>query len=306
MQDESKVVQKKRLLFVFNPLSGTGQIKGKLFPIIDLFTKAGYEVTAYPTQGKADAYKKVFDDGKEYDRIVCSGGDGTLDETVSAVMDAGLQLPLGYIPAGSTNDFATSLHIPKNMEQAAEIAVQGTPFLCDVGSANGTTFVYVAAFGAFTDVSYETTQEMKNLFGHAAYIMEGVKRIGRFPSYKTRVCSDSKVIEGEFVLGLISNSRSVGGFTMITEKDTELDDGLFEVLLIRKPKSAMEWNEIGNCLLNHRPDEKNVYIFKTKEIQFEFEKEPPWTIDGEFGGKHKCVTIKNIHQAITIMVRKQM
>ncbi len=304
MEDEKEVVQKKKLLFVFNPLSGTGQIKGKLFSIIDLFTKEGYDVTAYPTQARADAYNKVFADGTEYDRIVCSGGDGTLDETVSGMMDAGLKIPLGYIPAGSTNDFGTSLQIPKNMEQAAEIAVCGEPFLCDIGNINDRIFVYVAAFGIFTDVSYETTQEMKNLFGYAAYLMEGAKRIGRFPAYKAKIHTTEKELEGEFVLGLISNSKSVGGFKIITEKDTELDDGRFEVLLVRKPKTATDWNETGNCLINHKPDDKNVYIFKTEEIRFEFEEEPPWTIDGEFGGKHKCVNIKNMHQAITIMVHK--
>lgn len=304
MNNEIESCRAKKLLFVFNPRSGMGQIRGRLLNIIDIFTKGGYDVTAYPTQSQADAFRKVRDEGHEYDMIVCSGGDGTLDETVSAIYQSKLELPLGYIPAGSTNDFAASLNIPKNMEQAAEIAIHGQPFLCDIGQINDINFVYVAAFGMFTDVSYQTDQNMKNALGHAAYILEGVKRLGQIPSYKVKVTTKEQEIEEELILGMISNSKSVGGFTMFTEKNTLLDDGVFEVLLVRKPKNPMELNEIWGCLIAQKPDNKNVYIFKTSEVHFEFEEEPPWTIDGEFGGNYKTATVTNLHKAISIMIEK--
>ena len=150
-------MERKKLLFVFNPYSGKGQIKNKLLGIVDQFVKSGYEVTIYPTQAPQDAMELVKERAGEYELVVCSGGDGTLDETVTGMMKREHKIPIGYIPAGSTNDFASSLNIPKDMEQAARIAVEGRPFACDMGSFNGDFFVYIAAFGLFTDVSYATS-----------------------------------------------------------------------------------------------------------------------------------------------------
>ena len=167
----------KKLLFLFNPHAGKAQIKNKLLQIVDIMVKGGYDVTIYPTQAREDAFRMVYDRAAEFDRIVCSGGDGTLDEAVSGMILSGNKIPLGYIPAGSTNDFANSLKIPKDMVKAAEIAISGEPFACDVGMFNEEPFVYVAAFGIFTAVSYKTSQEWKNILGHAAYILEGVKSL---------------------------------------------------------------------------------------------------------------------------------
>ena len=163
---------KKKLLFIFNPCSGKGQIKNKLMEVIDIMVKAGYEVTVHSTQDREDAMQKVKSEAKNYDLVICSGGDGTLDEAVTGMMQSEKKVPLGYIPAGSTNDFANSLKIPKDIVKAAHVAVEGRKFPVDVGYFNGDSFIYIAAFGLFTDVSYQTSQELKNVLGHAAYILE--------------------------------------------------------------------------------------------------------------------------------------
>ena len=176
-----------KLFFVYNPHSGVGRIRSQLSDIIEIMIQAGYEVSVHPTQAAGDATVVTAERAVGYDLVVCCGGDGTLDETVTGLMESGCQVPLGYIPAGSTNDFAASLDLPKNMKKAAQVAVNGTDFSCDVGCFGEKHFVYIAAFGLFTDVSYQTKQELKNVFGHVAYILEGAKRIGTHPSYSMRV-----------------------------------------------------------------------------------------------------------------------
>lgn len=295
----------KKLLFVINGHSGKGQIKNKLLEIIDLMIKAGYTVEVHTTQEREDAVRVVREQAKDYDLVVCSGGDGTLDEAVTGMMLGEADVPLGYIPAGSTNDFANSLGIPKDMLQAAKTAVEGTPFRCDVGEFNGDYFIYVAAFGIFTDVSYATSQEMKNVLGHAAYILEGAKRLPSIKSYSMRVEHDGEVLEGEFLLGMITNSTSVGGFKGLTGKDVELDDGLYEVTLIRRPKHLIEWNEIIASLTNRKGTTGLIDSFRTDEVHFYSEEEIPWTLDGEFGGDHKEVLIRNHCKAVGIVVKEK-
>lgn len=297
--------EKKKLLFVFNPYSGKAQIKNQLFDIVDTMVKAGYEITVYPTQYAGDAKKKVEHDAGEYDLVVCSGGDGTLDETVTGMMHREKKVPLGYIPAGSTNDFAASLGISKDMVKAAECAVYGTNFSCDVGSFNGDYFVYVAAFGLFTDVSYKTSQEWKNVLGHAAYILEGAKCLHDIPAYMLTAQYNGISIHDEFIYGMITNSTSVGGFKGMTGKDVQLDDGVFEVTLIKKPKNPMELNEIIASLINLVDDTDMIYSFKTKEVKFSSAEEIPWTLDGEFGGSHTEVLIQNLMQAVDIKIKNK-
>ena len=296
---------KKKLLFIFNPCSGKGQIKNKLMEVIDIMVKAGYEVTVHSTQDREDAMQKVKSEAKNYDLVICSGGDGTLDEAVTGMMQSEKKVPLGYIPAGSTNDFANSLKIPKDIVKAAHVAVEGRKFPVDVGYFNGDSFIYIAAFGLFTDVSYQTSQELKNVLGHAAYILEGAKRLHNITSYKMRVEYDGNVIEDEFAYGMITNSVSVGGFKKLTGKNVLLDDGLFEVTLIRMPKNPVEWNEILSCLANLKDDSELIYTFKTDCVKFLPEDVIPWTLDGEFGGEHKNVIVKNVHQALEIMVKNK-
>ncbi|MEI3178397.1 MAG: YegS/Rv2252/BmrU family lipid kinase [Lachnospiraceae bacterium] len=296
---------KKKLLFIFNPCSGKGQIKNKLMEVIDIMVKAGYKVTIHSTQDREDAMQKVKSEAKNYDLVICSGGDGTLDEAVTGMMQSEKKVPLGYIPAGSTNDFANSLKIPKDIVKAAHVAVEGRKFPVDVGYFNGDSFIYIAAFGLFTDVSYQTSQELKNVLGHAAYILEGAKRLHNITSYKMRVEYDGNIIEDEFAYGMITNSVSVGGFKKLTGKNVLLDDGLFEVTLIRMPKNPVEWNEILSCLANLKDDSDLIYTFKTDCVKFLPEDVIPWTLDGEFGGEHKNVIVKNVHQALEIMVKNK-
>ena len=283
----------KKLLFVVNGHSGKGQIKNKLLDIIDIMIKEGYHVQVHTTQEREDATKVVREQAKYYDLVVCSGGDGTLDEAVTGMMQSEVRTPLGYIPAGSTNDFANSLEIPKDMIQAAKTAVLGVPFSCDVGEFNGDYFIYVAAFGIFTDVSYATSQELKNALGHVAYILEGAKRLHTIKSYHMRVEYDGNEIEGDFLLGMITNSTSVGGFKNMTGKDVKLDDGLFEVTLIHKPKNIIELNTIIASLTNLKDETDLIDSFRADSVKFYSEEEIPWTLDGEFGGDHKEVQIKD-------------
>lgn len=295
----------KKLLFVVNGHSGKGQIKNKLLDIIDIMIKEGYHVQVHTTQEREDATKVVREQAKYYDLVVCSGGDGTLDEAVTGMMQSEVRTPLGYIPAGSTNDFANSLEIPKDMIQAAKTAVLGVPFSCDVGEFNGDYFIYVAAFGIFTDVSYATSQELKKALGHVAYILEGAKRLHTIKSYHMRVEYDGNEIEGDFLLGMITNSTSVGGFKNMTGKDVKLDDGMFEVTLIHKPKNIIELNTIIASLTNLKDETDLIDSFRADSVKFYSEEEIPWTLDGEFGGDHKEVQIKDHCKAVDIMINEK-
>ena len=297
----------KKLLFVYNPRAGKEMLKPRLSDVLDIFVKAGYEVTVHPTQAYRDAYYQIkeYEVGK-YDLIACSGGDGTIDEVATGMMkrrEMGKDVvPVGYIPAGTTNDFAKSLHIPRKPLAAADNAVKGVPFPCDIGKFNDSVFVYIAAFGIFTDVSYETDQAVKNVLGHMAYIWEGAKRIFNIPSYKIKVEHDGEVIEDEFIFGMVTNSRSVGGFSNMVGKNIVFDDGLFEVTLIKTPKNPIALQEIIAALLIEQVDTKHMYTFKTKKITFDSVEEIPWTLDGEFGGEQDYVEIDNVQKAMEIMV----
>lgn len=297
----------KKLLFVYNPRAGKEMLKPRLSDVLDIFVKAGYEVTVHPTQAYRDAYYQIkeYEVGK-YDLIACSGGDGTIDEVATGMMkrrEMGKDVvPVGYIPAGTTNDFAKSLHIPRKPLAAADNAVKGVPFPCDIGKFNDSVFVYIAAFGIFTDVSYETDQAVKNVLGHMAYILEGAKRIFNIPSYKIKVEHDGEVIEDEFIFGMVTNSRSVGGFSNMVGKNIVFDDGLFEVTLIKTPKNPIALQEIIAALLIEQVDTKHMYTFKTKKITFDSVEEIPWTLDGEFGGEQDYVEIENVQKAMEIMV----
>ena len=282
----------KKLLFVYNPRAGKEMLKPRLSDVLDIFVKAGYEVTVHPTQAYRDAYYQIkeYEVGK-YDLIACSGGDGTIDEVATGMMkrrEMGKDVvPVGYIPAGTTNDFAKSLHIPRKPLAAADNAVKGVPFPCDIGKFNDSVFVYIAAFGIFTDVSYETDQAVKNVLGHMAYI---------------KVEHDGEVIEDEFIFGMVTNSRSVGGFSNMVGKNIVFDDGLFEVTLIKTPKNPIALQEIIAALLIEQVDTKHMYTFKTKKITFDSVEEIPWTLDGEFGGEQDYVEIENVQKAMEIMV----
>lgn len=292
----------KKLLFILNPRSGKGQIKNQLLDIVNIFQRNGYQVQIHITQEPFDAKKTVIEIGEQFDRIVCSGGDGTLNETVSGLMEAKLQIPLGYIPSGSTNDFASSLKIPKKMDKAARVAVCGESFLCDIGSFNERYFNYVAAFGAFTEVSYATPQQMKNVLGHPAYLIEGVKQITAIKAAPMIVEHDGIKIEGDFIYGMITNSTSVGGFKKIVGKSVEMNDGMFEVTLIRNPKNPLELQEILNALLMEDASSERLITFKTAQLQIHSPQSVPWVLDGEYGGNPGEIEVKNQYRVLNIVV----
>ena len=298
----------KKMLFVYNPNAGKGLLKAKLSDVLDIFVKAGYEeILTYPTESYKDAYRKVVNMEDDFDMVVCSGGDGTLDETVTGMMkrSKNRRVPIGYIPTGTTNDFASSLKIPKVILDAADACVYGKPFSCDVGTFNHDIFVYVAAFGLFTDVSYQTDQKLKNALGHTAYVLEGMKRLSNIPSYKLKITAGDTVLEDEFMIGMITNARSVGGVKDIMGKKVDFADGEFEVTLIKKPKTIAELNDIITSLLLEKPDSKYVTMMKASNIVFDAQEEIPWTLDGEFGGSHEKVEITNKKQAIQIMLQSE-
>lgn len=292
----------KKLLFIFNPLAGKGAIRGQLTGVLDAFTKAGYLVTAYPTQSKADATRAAAELSGEFDRVVCCGGDGTLSETISGLLTLEERPALGYLPAGTTNDFSRNLKLPKTLKEAAAIAAAGAVRKCDVGRFNQKSFIYVAAFGAFTDVSYGTPQEFKNTFGHLAYLLEGVTRLGSIKSYHLEITHDQGSLEGDFIYGMVSNTVSVGGFKGLAGDDVSLDDGLFEVLLVKRPQSLPELQSIVKILLQQKAmDGGAVIALHTSRLRVVCPEALPWTLDGEYGGNPMTAEIENDCRAIDLV-----
>lgn len=299
----------KKLLFVFNPHSGKGMIKQHLLDIVDIFTKGGYDVTVHPTQAQLDGYNYFMENADDYDVLVCSGGDGTLNESITAIMRSGCKKPLGYIPAGTMNDFASTLSIPKDMPAAARIVVDAVmPIPVDVGSFNERYFTYVAAFGIFTAVSYETDQQLKNSLGVLAYFIEALKaqqisqELSKYYHMKIK-CNDVEV-EDDFIFGMAANSMSVGGFKGITGDDVWLDDGIFEGLFIRRPASRKDLQLTINALLRHDFTAPYFYYFKSSSFEIHSEEKVPWTLDGEFGGDETDIVIRNCHCAVKIFTGK--
>jgi len=291
----------KSLLFILNPSAGRKHIKSKLFDIVDLFVKADYNVRVYPTQAKEDAVRIVSEEGWLYDLIVCAGGDGTLDEVVTGCMKCGCDTPIGYIPCGTTNDFAKSMGIPKDPMRAAKRIIKYQPRPIDIGSFNGDSFVYVAAFGAFTEVTYTTPQEYKNYFGHAAYLFEGIKGITNLNSYHMKFQYDDNVIEDDFIVGMITNSLSVGGFTTPNAKLALLDDGLYEVLLVKYPKNPIDLQATATSYFMGEFNPNYMYQFKAQKIVVESQQAVNWTLDGEFGGSVTYAEVVNQHNAVSII-----
>ena len=292
----------KKMLFIMNPKAGRTTLKNSLVDVLEVFCNNDYDVRTYLTKSADDAERVVAEEGVGYDVIVCAGGDGTLGNTVAGFMKSGLKVPLGYIPCGSTNDFARSMEIPMTAVEAAEMVVGAEPFSVDLGSLNDKYFVYVAAFGVFSDTSYATPQNMKNILGHAAYVLQGIKSIANIPSYKMKITIDGEIQEGEFIFGMVSNSISVGGFKSITRKGVEFDDGLFEGVLIRTIKTPADLERVVRALLTGDISEKSMVSFRASNVLFEAEDPVAWTCDGEFGGEYKNTSIDIHRRAIDLLV----
>ena len=294
---------KKKVLFIVNPKSGKGSIRSKLLDIVDIFVKAEFDLTLYISQSAGDARAKAKEVEGRYELVICSGGDGTLDEVISGMMECEKRSAIGYIPCGSTNDFAHSLKIPTSMTKAAEHIAAWKEFPCDIGRFNDDYFVYIAAFGLFTDVSYETSQDVKNVLGHLAYILEGMKKLTEIKSYPMKVESEEMTVEGNFLFGMVTNSTSVGGFRNITGKHVHLDDGVFEVTLIKTPQNILELNEIIQAVIAGKSENnKYFYQFRSKAVKFISGDPVAWTLDGEFGSYHEVVDVKNDKQALSLLI----
>ena len=295
----------KKLLFLFNPYAGKAKVKNKLSWIVDFFIKQGFRVEVYVTQEQGDGIRMVSLLAGEMDYLVVSGGDGTMNEAVTGLMGLPREKrpPLGYIPAGTTNDFARSLNLPKNISRAAEAAVTLQPRPTDIGQFEDAYFTYVAGFGAFTSVSYMTSQDSKNMLGHQAYIFEGLKNISEIKSRRVKIYYDGQEIEDDFLICLVTNSVSVAGFKKISGPDVELDDGLFEVVLVRDPKNPLDLTRVVQELFLDEANQNFVIRFKTDCVRFVSESPIDWVLDGEFGGSRTEACIRICKKAVDI-VRK--
>lgn len=290
----------EKVLFVYNPNAGKGALRGKLSQVIDLMMEAQFDVTIYATRKAKDASDIVEKRGAAYDRVICSGGDGTLHEVVYGLM----QIPVdkrpkcGYIPTGTVNDFANGIKLPKRILPAAQVAVgtQCAPY--DLGDLNGEYFTYVAAFGAFTSVSYETPQPIKNLLGKPAYLLEGVIKLNTLKSIPVEVTVDGETWKEDCILGMVTNARTVGGMNLYRHMKIALDDGYFDGIFVRTPRNPIELNLVLDFFLTGRVNSQ-MRIIHGRSITIKSNEKIAYTLDGESGGKHKKAVITNHHQAIT-------
>jgi len=298
-----RVIVMKRLLFVFNPHSGTGETGKYLAEIVDIFTKEGYEVVVYPTQAPRDGTRKILADGENFDRIVVAGGDGMLHELVNAVLRLEKAVAIGYIPMGTVNDFARTHRISRNPLEAAKTAVSDTVECLDVGLFGEEYFSYVAAFGFASNVAYDTDQKAKNTWGVLAYVANAVKNIE--PQHFNQVCCKMRVdtgtdiLEDEFVFGAISNTLSIGGMPNLVEKAAVLDDGLLEGLFIKKPRTVSEMEQITRGLLTRNFDSPCLMFARAERFEIDSQK-AAWTLDGESGGEHEHIVIQAKKQVLRI------
>ncbi|HBI52101.1 MAG TPA: diacylglycerol kinase [Ruminococcaceae bacterium] len=296
----------KKLLFVYNPHSGKGAIGQSLSEIICRFTDGGYDVTVHPTREQRDGQNYIRDHAGEYDTVVASGGDGMLHEMFCGFHEAGIKMPCGYIPAGTVNDFASSLKIPKVPEEAADIIVAGNFRELDAGLFNDTVFSYVAAFGMFTKVSYATDQKMKNALGAAAYFIEVLKSIDpksfRDSTVRAKISFGGEVYEDEFIYGMVCNTLSVGTLTGIVPQGAKMDDGLLEGVFIKAPKNLPELDSIRNALVTGNLDIPGIVYSKSSAFTVDTERETEWTLDGEYGGSHTHTDIRVKEKAVIIAV----
>lgn len=295
----------KKLLLVYNPVSGKAQIKTHLADIIDIYTNNNYCVTVHPTKCASDGYEYIKAHGMHYNVVSVCGGDGMLNEAVSALMciTHDSRPVLAYLPSGSTNDFAGTIGIPLDIRRAAKMVVEGNPFFCDAGMLNDRYFAYVAAFGAFTSVSYDTAQEFKNVFGHLAYVMEGIRQLPSIKPLHLKITFDDIVIEDDFVLGMVTNSLQVGGIKHSMGTAISLNDGLFEVFLVKRPRTAVGYQNIITAFVTQDLEKtEDIISFKASNLKFESEAPIPWTIDGEFGGDITVAEIKNLPRAFSVIV----
>ena len=295
----------KKLLFIMNPYAGTKKANRLLADIIAIFNRTGFDVQTYMTAAPGDCITAVEQRAAGMDLIVCAGGDGTFNETVSGLLRSGLDIPVGYIPAGSTNDFAASLKLPLNILDAARLTVEGEATPYDVGRFGDRYFTYVASFGAFTKASYSTPQSIKNAIGHTAYLLSGIQELSQIR--KTHVClelDDGTVIEDDFIFGASSNSTRMGGILTLDPKQVDMQDGRFELCLVRAPRDLLELSECVKALTEQKYNCKVITFCSASKITVTASPDMNWTLDGEMEPGHETVQIENLHHAIRLVSRR--
>lgn len=289
----------KKALFVVNPAAGQKKIKASLADILSLFNGEQYETSVYMTRKETSVEDYVAERCKDFDLLVCCGGDGTLNRTVNGLLKSDLSVPIGYIPAGSTNDFAAGLKLPSNPLEAAKRIINGKQHLHDAGFMDGRrNFVYVASFGAFSETSYMTSQSLKNALGHLAYILDGPKALMKIKPIALTCTYDGGNVSGDYIFGAVANSTSMGGVIKLRHPDISFSDGLFEMLLIKAPKNIFELQGIINSLLTYKYDTANVSLIHTSRAEFSFEKPTEWSLDGERYAGEKRAQIEILGQKI--------
>lgn len=291
----------KKLLFIVNPRAGKLRSRAPLFDAVSIFCTAGYLVSVMETAGRGDATQIAAKNGAEYDLVVCCGGDGTLSETVAGLLTLKKPPMIGYIPAGTTNDFASCIHLPKSPALAAKIAVGGIGKSVDIGGFNDNIFVYVASFGAFSEASYNASQSSKNALGPFAYFLEGIKDLTNIRPYSLKIEADGEILDGDYVYGSVSNSTSIGGFVKLDPNEVTMDDGKMELLLIRNPKNPIELQNVAAAFLSQHFDHKGIVYRHVSEIKIHTESNVQWALDGEFNPGATELSIGVKPRAITIM-----
>ncbi len=293
----------KRALIIMNPCSGTKRANNYLTDIVETFTVNDYVCTVLTTTKRGDGrlYAQMY--APQVDLITCIGGDGTFNEVVSGLVHSGAKVPIGYIPAGSTNDFANSLHLSKNIVQAARDIVLGNPVAFDIGSFNGRGFSYVASFGAFTKASYETPQNVKNALGHLAYILEGINSIASIRAEHMVIEADGMTYEDDYIFGAISNSTSIAGILTLKPELVDMSDGMFELLLIKAPQDLIELAEIVRMLTTQNYESDMLTFVNASEFLIHANAETSWTLDGEYQEGCEEIKVENLHHAINLMMR---
>lgn len=291
----------KKLLLILNPTSGTKKGTKNLAEIISVFNRADYDTSVYVTSCRGDAARAVKTLGKSADLIVCCGGDGTLNETVTGALEKDIKTPIGYIPSGSTNDFANSLHLPVNVVKAAEQITEGVPNLYDVGKFGDRYFTYVASFGAFTKASYETPQNIKNALGHIAYVLEGIQELSGIHAEHVRIEADGEIFEDDYVFGAVCNSTSIGGMLTLSSDVVDMADGKFEILLIRAPKDIQEMGECIMALNKQKYDCKMITFRSASKIKVYGDAGMTWSLDGERAEGAECISIENLPGKIKLV-----
>ena len=293
----------KKMLFIMNPVSGQKKAAKHLADILLTFNQAGYQVLTHMTLGRGDATRIAARYGGEVDLVVCCGGDGTFNETVSGLLEAGAQTPIGYIAAGSTNDFANSMKLSTNPLQAAQDIVNGEPVDYDVGRFGQRYFAYVASFGAFTRASYATPQNVKNALGHTAYVLEGIQELSQIRKEHVRMELDDEVVEDDFLFGAICNSTSVGGILTLDPKVVDMADGKLEILLVRAPRNLTEIHECILAVQNQTYNCGMITFRSAEKLRITAPGDMTWTLDGEREEGHETVNVENCHLAIRLMQR---